>query len=84
MNQIKLNQPAHWKLEEAKARFSEVVRRAQRTPQKVTVLGKDAVVVNPVRRNPEDLLRGIAEHRAALPYLVREEELPGIINEGRG
>lgn len=35
-----------WKLEEAKARFSEVVRRAQSEgPQRVTVRGKDAVVV---------------------------------------
>lgn len=45
MNQLRSNQPTHWKLEEAKARFSEVVRRAQRAPQKVTVRGKDAVVV---------------------------------------
>lgn len=35
-----------WKLEDAKARFSEVVRRAkERGPQRVTVHGKDAVVV---------------------------------------
>jgi antitoxin Phd len=35
-----------WKLEEAKARFSEVVRRAQSEgPQRVTVRGKDAVIV---------------------------------------
>lgn len=35
-----------WKLEDAKARFSEVVRRAkQRGPQRVTVHGKDAVVI---------------------------------------
>jgi antitoxin Phd len=35
-----------WKLEDAKARFSEVVRRAQSEgPQRVTVRGKDAVVV---------------------------------------
>jgi antitoxin Phd len=35
-----------WKLEEAKARFSEVVRRAQSEgPQRVTVRGRDAVVV---------------------------------------
>jgi plasmid stability protein len=40
-------------------------------------------MVNPVRRNPENLLRRIAEHRAALPHLVKEAELPGIINEGR-
>lgn len=35
-----------WKLEDAKARFSEVVRRAQlEGPQRVTVRGEPAVVV---------------------------------------
>lgn len=35
-----------WKLEDAKARFSEVVRSArERGPQRVTYRGKDAVVV---------------------------------------
>jgi prevent-host-death family protein len=35
-----------WKLEDAKARFSEVVRLAQsQGPQRVTVRGRDAVVV---------------------------------------
>jgi prevent-host-death family protein len=35
-----------WKLEDAKARFSEVVRLARTEgPQRVTVRGKDAVVV---------------------------------------
>jgi prevent-host-death family protein len=35
-----------WKLEDAKAHFSEVVRRArERGPQRVTVRGQDAVVV---------------------------------------
>ena len=35
-----------WKLQDAKARFSEVVRRARSgQPQQVTVHGKDAVVV---------------------------------------
>lgn len=35
-----------WKLEDAKARFSEVVRRARTEgPQRVSVRGKDAVVV---------------------------------------
>lgn len=38
--------PPAWKLEDAKARFSEVVRRARTEgPQRVTVRGKDAVVV---------------------------------------
>jgi prevent-host-death family protein len=35
-----------WKLQDAKARFSEVVRRARAgKPQRVTVHGKDAVVI---------------------------------------
>lgn len=40
-------------------------------------------MVNPVRRKPEDLLRRIAEHRAVMPHLVKEDELAGIIREGR-
>jgi antitoxin Phd len=37
---------ASWKLEDAKARFSEVVRRARTEgPQHVTVRGQEAVVV---------------------------------------
>jgi prevent-host-death family protein len=37
---------AGWKLEDAKARFSELVRRARvEGPQRVTVRGQDAVVV---------------------------------------
>lgn len=35
-----------WKLEDAKARFSEVVRLArEQTPQRITVQGEDAVVI---------------------------------------
>ena len=35
-----------WKLEDAKAHFSDLVRRArERGPQRVTVRGQDAVVV---------------------------------------
>ena len=45
-----------WKLEDAKARFSELVRRARSEgPQRVTVRGKDAVVVIAVE-TLEDLL----------------------------
>lgn len=36
----------HWRLQDAKARFSEVVRRARaHRPQRVTVHGHDAVVI---------------------------------------
>ena len=38
--------PDTWKLQDAKARFSELVRRARAgAPQHVTLHGKDAVVV---------------------------------------
>ena len=38
--------PSSWRLQDAKAQFSELVRRArQKGPQRVTVHGKDAVVV---------------------------------------
>src|SRR3954463_16496972 len=40
------SQPGRWRLQDAKARFSEVVRHAQqRGPQRVTLHGKDAVVI---------------------------------------
>ncbi len=39
-------QPRHWILQDAKARFSELVRRAHSDgPQHVTVYGRDSVVV---------------------------------------
>jgi prevent-host-death family protein len=45
-----------WRLQDAKARLSEVVRRAQqRGPQRVTLHGRDAVVV--VRADEFDRLR---------------------------
>ena len=40
------NRPRRWRLQDAKARFSEVVREAQQHgPQRVTLLGMDAVVI---------------------------------------
>jgi prevent-host-death family protein len=40
------SQTGRWRLQDAKARFSEVVRDAQqRGPQRVTLHGKDAVVI---------------------------------------
>ena len=42
----KLSPTGAWKLQDAKARFSEVVRKAQTEgPQHVTVHGRDAVVI---------------------------------------
>ena len=41
-----LSKRTAWKLEDAKARFSEVVRRAQSEgPQRVTVRGREAVAI---------------------------------------
>src|SRR5437868_11931796 len=38
--------PRHWRLQDAKARFSELVRRVRSEgPQRVTVHGRDEVVV---------------------------------------
>lgn len=38
--------PGHWRLQDAKARFSELVRRARSDgPQHVTVRGREEVVV---------------------------------------
>lgn len=49
-----------WKLEDAKARFSELVRRARTEgPQRVTVHGKEAVIVI----SPEDLKELLPEDR---------------------
>ncbi|HEY9648670.1 MAG TPA: type II toxin-antitoxin system prevent-host-death family antitoxin [Chroococcidiopsis sp.] len=45
-NPSPLDRYPNWKLEEAKARFSEVVRLArEQAPQRITVRGEDAVVI---------------------------------------
>ena len=61
-----------WKLQDAKARFSEVVRRARvGEPQQVTVHGKDAVVIV----DPERF-----EIRAKLP---EEPTLAGFVERSK-
>ncbi len=60
-----------WKLEDAKARFSELVRRAQNEgPQRVTVRGRDAVVVI----SAAELERLLPEERR-LPFVEFMESL---------
>src|SRR3984893_1315486 len=60
-----------WKLEDAKARFSELVRRAQSEgPQRVTVRGRDAVVVI----SAEELERLLPADRR-LPFVEFMESL---------
>jgi prevent-host-death family protein len=45
-NRARITGPRRWPLQDAKARFSELVRCAQKDgPQRITVHGKDAVVV---------------------------------------
>lgn len=69
-----------WQLQEAKARFSELVRRAQESPQRVTVHGQDAVVVISVeeyeRRSP-GALSSLDELMAASPLAGVDFERPG-------
>ncbi len=51
-----------WPLQEAKARFSELVRLAQTEgPQTVTVHGQPAVVVSAAKRNSIDFARMTGE-----------------------
>jgi prevent-host-death family protein len=60
-----------WKLEDAKARFSEVVRHAREEgPQRVSVRGHDAVVVMSV----EEFER-LAPEKPRLPFLKFMESL---------
>jgi len=47
-----------WRLQDAKARFSEVVRRAREDgPQRVTLHGKDAVVIVSAQTYDKDRVR---------------------------
>lgn len=60
-----------WKLEDAKARFSEVVRSArEKGPQRVTVRGQDAVVVLSV----EDFER-LTPNEPRVPFVAFMESL---------
>ena len=69
-----MNCPGRWKLEDAKARFSEVVRHAREEgPQRVSVRGRDAVVVMSV----EEFERLVPE-QPKQPFLEFMESLhPG-------
>jgi len=61
-----------WKLEDAKARFSELVRRARSEgQQRVTVRGLDAVVVIAA----EEFERMLPRDTAALPFVAFMESL---------
>lgn len=61
-----------WKLQDAKARFSELVRRAQTEgPQRVTVRGHDAVVVIAA----DELERLLPPSSDAVPFVAFMESL---------
>ncbi|WP_413992137.1 type II toxin-antitoxin system Phd/YefM family antitoxin [Labrys okinawensis] len=61
-----------WKLEEAKARFSEVVRRAHAEgPQYVTVRGRPSVAIIDV----EELQRLLPKKAEPLPFVAFMESL---------
>ncbi len=63
-----------WKLEDAKAQFSEVVRRARSEgPQRVSVRGRDAVVV--IAADEFDRLQPRSADR--LPFVAFMETLSG-------
>ncbi len=63
---------SRWKLEDAKARFSEVVRHAREDgPQRVTVRGQDAVVVMSV----EEFER-LVPQEPKVPFVQFMEGLP--------
>jgi prevent-host-death family protein len=65
MVDIREPQAPAWKLEDAKARFSELVRRARSEgPQRVTVRGQDAVVVIAA----EDIPHLLRQPANAMPF----------------
>jgi prevent-host-death family protein len=82
--------PGSWKLQDAKAHFSEVVRRAQSEgPQRVTVHGKDAVVVMSAKeyaialpaagtRTGEELIKAMQQARK-LGLKLRPARVPALL-----
>ncbi len=63
-----------WQLQEAKACFSEVVRQARVSPQRVTVHGREAVVVISV----EEFERMSDSGRCGLDELMAGSPLAGV------
>ena len=70
---------ANWQLQEAKARFSELVRAARESgPQTVTVRGEPAVVV--LSQQQYRALRSRADH-VSFTALMRSSPLVGVAFE---
>ena len=71
---------ADWQLQKAKACFSEVVRRAKDSPQRVTVRGKPSAVVV----SAEYFERMLPESGASLSELMRNAPLGDVKFGERG
>ena len=66
----------NWRLQDAKARFSELVRRArEHGPQRVTVHGRDAVVVLDAATYDRSVVRHTGER---LVRALRRAPLDGV------
>jgi antitoxin Phd len=84
-----------WKLQDAKARFSEVVRRARAgEPQRVTVHGRDGVIIaDPARfnvtpkpaapRTMREFLEGCKKYRGAAEGIDFESRVPMVLRDKR-
>jgi len=65
---------AHWQLQEAKARFSEVIKKARKEgPQQVTVRGKPSAVVISV-----DEYEAMKKQRPDFVHFMRTSPLAGM------
>jgi prevent-host-death family protein len=85
-----------WKLQDAKARFSELVRRAQAgEPQRVTLHGKEAVIVaDPKRfevrpkpagpRTMRDFLKACEKYRGVTEGIDFDSKVPMKLRDKRG
>jgi len=67
-----------WKLQDAKARFSELVRKARAgEPQKVTLHGKDAVLVIDAERYEIRLRR--QQKRSMADFIAGSKKYKGVL-----
>lgn len=62
-----------WKLQDAKAQLSEVIRRAKRKPQMLTVRGKEEVVVLSKHQYQK-----LSQKKPSLPEFFKKSPLFGI------
>ena len=77
------DRPGHWGLQDAKARFSELVRRVRSEgPQLVTVHGREAVVV--IAAEEFRRLKGAATGQALIDALQASPHRDVEIDPGRG